>query len=79
MSSYKQKFNKLYNQSLNSSNSKSNISKLTGIPVNKLNELFDNVMKYPATNGYLDLDKKIPKGAFAMSQVYKYAIQNRRK
>ena len=79
MSSYKQQFNKKYKQSLNQSNSKANISKLTGIPINKLDEVFDNVMKYPATNGYMDLDKKIPKGAFAMSQVYKYAIQNRRK
>ena len=79
MQSYKQQFNKKYKQSANASNSKANISKLTGIPVKKLDEVFDNVMKYPATNGYMDLDKKIPKGAYAMSQVYKYALEHRRK
>lgn len=79
MQSYKQQFNKKYKQSANASNSKANISKLTGIPVKKLDEVFDRVMKYPATHGYTDLDKKIPKGAYAMSQVYKYALENRRK
>ena len=79
MTSFKQQFNKKYKQSANASNSKANISRLTGIPVKKLDEVFDRVMKYPATNGYLDLDKKIPKGAFAMSAVYKYALENKRK
>ena len=79
MTSYKQKFNKRYKQSLNISNSKARISSLTGIPVKELDRVFDRVMKYPATHGYLDLDKKIPKGAFAMSQVYKFALDNRRK
>ena len=79
MPSYKQQFNKRYKQSPNATNSKSNISKLTGIPVSKLDEVWDKVYKYPATHGYTDLDKKIPKGAFAMSQVYKYALEHRRK
>ena len=79
MNSYKNKFNIKYKQPPNSSNSKSHISKLTGIPVKKLNDVWDRVFKYPATYGYGDLDKKIPKGAFAMSQVYKYALENRKK
>ena len=79
MQTYKQKFNEKYKQSANASNSKANISKLTGIPVKDLDRVFDNVMKYPVTNGYMDLDKKIPKGAYAMSQVYKYALEHRRK
>jgi hypothetical protein len=79
MSSYKQQFNRKYKQSLNTSNSKANISRLTGIPVSTLDKVWDRHYKYPATNGYNDLNKKIPKGAFAMSAVYKYALENRKK
>ena len=79
MQSYKQKFNKRYKQSLNSSNSKANISKLTGIPVKDLDRVFDETMKYPATHGYTDLNVKMPKGAYAMVRVYKYALENKRK
>lgn len=79
MSSYKQQFNRKYKQSLNTSNSKANISRLTGIPVSTLDKVWDRHYKYPYTNGYDNLNKKIPKGAFAMSAVYKYALENRKK
>ena len=79
MSSYKQQFNKKYKQSLNASNSKANISRLTGIPVSTLDKVWDRHYKYPYSNGYDNLNKKIPKGAFAMSAVYKYALENRKK
>ncbi len=79
MTSYKQKFNKRYKQSLNISNSKAKISSLTGIPVKELDRVWDRTFKYPATYGYTDLDKKIPKAAYAMTQVYKFALENKRK
>lgn len=79
MTSFKQQFNKKYKQPANASNSKANISKLTGIPVKDLNRVFDETMKYPATHGYTDLNVKMPKGAYAMVRVYKYALENRRK
>ena len=79
MSSYKQQFNKKYKLSLNQSNSKAEISKLTGIPIKELDRVWDRHYKYPYTNGYDNLNKKIPKGAFAMSAVYKYALEHRRK
>ena len=37
----KQKFNEKYNQPLNKSNSKKDISKLTGIPMKILDEVYD--------------------------------------
>lgn len=79
MTSYKQRFNKRYKQSLNISNSKANISRLSGIPVKELDRVWDRTFKYPATHGFTDLDKKMTKGAFAWTQVYRYALDNRRK
>ena len=79
MPSYKQQFNRKYKLSLNQSNSKAQISKLTGIPVSTLDKVWDRNYKYPYTNGYDNLDKRIPKGAFAMSAVYKYALENRKR
>jgi len=39
MTSYKQKFNKKFNQPLNESNSKAKMTKLTGIPVGVLDDV----------------------------------------
>ena len=41
MATNKQKFNKRYNQPLNKSNSKKEISKLTGISMSILNKVYD--------------------------------------
>ena len=79
MTSYKQRFNRRYKQSLNASNSKANISRLTGISVDKLDKVWDKAFKYPATHGKTDLDRKMTNGAFAWIQVYKFALENRRK
>jgi len=40
MSTYKQKFNKKFNQDKNESNSKAKMTKLTGIPKKVLDEIF---------------------------------------
>lgn len=50
MSTNKQKFNKKYKQPLNQPNSKKDISKLTGIPMSILNEVFDRGVGARKTN-----------------------------
>ena len=41
MSTFKQKFNKKFNQDKDESNSKAKMTKLTGIPIKVLDEIFD--------------------------------------
>jgi len=41
MTSYKQKFNKKFNQDKDESNSKAKMTRLTGIPTKVLDEIFD--------------------------------------
>jgi len=41
MTTYKQKFNRRFNQDKNESNSKAKMTKLTGIPKKVLDEIFD--------------------------------------
>jgi len=50
MSTNKQKFNRKYKQPLNQPNSKKDISKLTGIPIKILDEVFDRGVGARKTN-----------------------------
>lgn len=50
MSTNKQKFNKKYKQPLNQPNSKKDISKLTGIPMSILDQVFDRGVGARKTN-----------------------------
>ena len=68
-------FNRKHGQSPGETNSKEDISKMTGITVRKLNEVWDKGFK---DYKYADIPnkKKIPAGAFAMGAVYIYALSN---
>ena len=79
MVSIKVRFNSAFNQDITQSNSIRNISNLTGIEVLKLSRVYNNTIKYPQTNGYDGLNKKIPIPAFAMVKVYDYAMRHRTK
>ena len=79
----KQKFNKFYDLSLNTSHNFKSISDLTGIPEKRLNTYFTDTIIYPDISGYALLDKsvkdKITIEMYAWSRLYHYAITHRMK
>jgi len=74
---YKQRFNLFYLQDKDKSNSFKEISELCGISESKLVSKFNNVLKYPCTYGFYDLDRPLQKEQFARIAVYKYAMENK--
>ena len=84
MSTNKQKFNKKYNQPLNQANSKKDISKLTGIPMSILDEVYDRGLAAHKNNPQSVRNvkgvkggpgKKLSAGAWAMARVYSFAVK----
>ena len=74
MSTNKQKFNKRYGQPLNKSNSKKDISKLTGISMSILDDVYDRGMGAFRTNrGAVRPSVKSPQ-QWAMARVYSFAV-----
>jgi hypothetical protein len=83
MSTNKQKFNKRYNQPLNKSNSKSDISKLTGISMSILDKVYDRGLGAHKNNPQSVRNVKGVKGGpgkkmganqWAMARVYSFAV-----
>ena len=70
----KQKFNKKYKQPLNQANSKKDISKLTGIKMSILDDVYDRGMGAYRTNpGSVRRSVKSPQ-QWAMARVYSFAV-----
>ena len=80
MSSYKQKFNKIYNQPLNQPNSKEDISKLTKIPIRFLDDVYDNGIGAWKTNPE-SVRKvkgiKMSPQQWAMARVYAFVVKRK--
>ena len=82
----KQKFNKRYNQPLNKSNSKKEISKLTGISMSILDKVYDRGLGARLSNpqsvrslsgkkvGGKSLAGKMSGPQWAMARVYSFAV-----
>jgi len=78
MSSYKQKFNKIFNRQLNQPNSKEDISKLTKIPMKFLDEVYDRGLKaYENTPKYIKA--KVNANAYAYGRVYSFVVNRKNK
>ncbi len=84
MPTNKQKFNKKYKQPLNQSNSKKDISKLTGIPMSILDAVYDRGIGAHKTNRASVRNVKGVKGgagkkmsaqAWAMGRVYSFVTK----
>ena len=72
----KQKFNKIYNNPLNQSNSKEDISRLTKIDMKFLNEIFDRGLK-AYENTSKDIKKKINENAYAFGRLYAFIVKRK--
>ena len=84
---YREKFNKKYNNSKDVSNSKSDIAKLTGIPLKFINDVYDRGIGAYKSNpesvrtkaGKKDakapLSKKMSKEQWAISRVYAFVMK----
>lgn len=79
----KQKFNKRYNQPINKSNSKKDISKLTGISMNILNQVYDRGLGAHRNNPSSVRNIKGVKGGagpkmsaaqWSMARIYSFAV-----
>lgn len=71
----KQKFNKKYKQPLNEPNSKKDISKLTGIPMRILNQVFDRgVGAYKTNPKSVRPSVKSPE-QWAMARIYSFVMK----
>ena len=71
----KQKFNKKYKQPLNEPNSKKDISKLTGIPMRILNQVFDRgVGAYRTNPKSVRPSVKSPE-QWAMARIYSFVMK----
>ena len=78
MSTNKQRFNKKYGQPLNKPNSKKDISKLTGIPMSILDQVYDRGLGAYKSNPQSVRNVKGVKGgagAWAMARVYSFAVK----
>ena len=70
----KMKFNKRYGQALNKSNSKKDISRLTGISMSILDSVYDRGMgAYRSNPGSVRPTVKSPQ-QWAMARVYSFAV-----
>ena len=86
MSTNKEKFNKRYGQPLNKSNSKKDISKLTGISMSILDKVYDRGLAAHKNNpqsvrslsgkkvGGKSLKGKMSAQQWAMARVYSFAV-----
>jgi hypothetical protein len=86
MSTNKQKFNKRYGQPLNKSNSKADISRLTGISMSILNKVYDRGLGAHKSNpqsvrslsgkkvGGKSLKGKMSAQQWAQARVYSFAV-----
>ncbi len=83
MTTNKQKFNKRYNQPLNKSNSKKDISRLTGISMSILNKVYDRGLGAHRSNPQSVRNIKGVKGGagpkmsapqWAMARIYSFAV-----
>ncbi len=84
MSTNKQKFNKKYGQPLNQSNSKKDISKLTGIPMSILDEVYDRGLGAHKNNRASVRNvkgvkggpgKKMSAAAWSMGRIYSFVTK----
>ena len=88
MVTYKEKFNKKYNQPKDTSNSKSKISKLTGISMSIINEVYDRGIGAHKTNPQsvrmkgtfkknvkAPISKKLSKEQWAIARVYAFVMK----
>jgi hypothetical protein len=88
MSTFKQKFNRRFKQDKDESNSKSKMSKLTGIPKSILDEVYDRGVGAYKTNPQsvrmkgtfkknvkAPLSKKLSKEQWAISRVYAFIMK----
>ena len=88
MSTYKEKFNKKFKQEKDTSNSKSKMSKLSGIPKSILDEVYDRGVGAYKTNPQsvrmkgtfkkninAPLSKKLSKEQWAISRVYAFIMK----
>lgn len=73
--SYKARFNQFYRQDPKKSNTFQEISDLTGIGINKINQRYNDIIKYPYTYGFMDIDRPLKLQQFARIGVYKYAME----
>jgi len=73
--SYKARFNQFYRQDPKKSNTFQEISDLTGIGINKINQRYNDILRYPYTYGFYDLDRPLKLQQFARIGVYKYAME----
>jgi len=83
----KQKFNKKYKQPINTSNSKQKISKLTGIPMKILNQVYDRGLAAHKNNpesvrsltgkkvGGKSLKGKMSAQQWAMARIYSFVMK----
>ena len=83
----KQKFNKKYKQPINASNSKQKISKLTGIPMKILNQVYDRGLAAHKNNpesvrsltgkkvGGKSLKGKMSAQQWAQSRIYSFVMK----
>ena len=72
---FKQRFNLFYLQDKDKPNTIKEISELTGINESKLVRKYNDVLKFPYTYGFYDLDRPLQKKQFARIAVYKYAME----
>jgi len=75
MSTNKQKFNRKYKQPLNQPNSKKDISKLTGIPMSILDDVFDRGIGAYKTNRASVRPSVKSKEQWAMGRVYSFVMK----
>ncbi len=75
MSTNKQRFNRKYKQPLNQPNSKKDISKLTGIPMSILDDVFDRGIGAYKTNRSSVRPSVKSKEQWAMARVYSFVMK----
>ena len=77
--SFKARFNRFYRQDAKKSNTFEEIADLTGIGIKKIERRFNDIIKYPHTYGFYDLDRQLKLQQFARIGVYKYAMDHKTK
>ncbi len=77
--SFKARFNRFYRQDAKKSNTFEEIADLTGIGIKKIERRFNDIIKYPHTYGFYDLDRPLKLQQFARIGVYKYAMDHKTK
>lgn len=76
MTTNKQKFNLMYKQDKNETNSKEAISKLTKIPIKFLNEIYDRGLK-AYENTTKNIKKKVNENAYAYGRIYAFVVKRK--